>query len=342
MEFLDAVQKGDLERVRHLLDSKADGNAIGGPEHENVIALHLAAEAEKNSAEMIRLLAVEYKTGGDINARAMLRTRPLHDAIKAGNLEAVELLLSLKADANASRAFGQSPLLIAAANGNLPCVRALLAARADPGHVDCDGLSVLFYAAEASTPDVLQFFIEQNTCDIRGDGKHAVAGYNRDTLLHYAAREGRSRNVKLLLGLGCRVNKLNRRNGLLEMTPIFEAASCKTAPPEELRACVESLLAARADITDKLPGNYNLLHIAATSNNATAVISYLRERIKRSKGAARAAGLAMIEARGGDGHTPLLSAAYYCRAKAARALIEIGADIEARRNPPKVIPPSAL
>lgn len=71
--FFDAVLRGDIKVVRDLLASRADGNYItrGGSgsltSGEQVTALHLAAAAKQKGAQMLRLLAVELKVGGDVN-----------------------------------------------------------------------------------------------------------------------------------------------------------------------------------------------------------------------------------------------------------------------------------
>lgn len=78
-EFLEAeaVTLGNVELVQQLLAARADGNATTRCNQQRA-ALHNAAEAKQNSAQMIKLLAVELKTGGDVNVLDRYQTTPLH------------------------------------------------------------------------------------------------------------------------------------------------------------------------------------------------------------------------------------------------------------------------
>jgi hypothetical protein len=74
---------------------------------------------------------------------------PLHYAARAGHLPCVELLISHKADVNATTASGYAtPLHRAAHQGHTAVVRALIDARADVSLVNSDGMSALHKAAE--------------------------------------------------------------------------------------------------------------------------------------------------------------------------------------------------
>jgi ankyrin repeat protein len=94
----------------------------------------------------------------------------LHVASRAGHLEAVQWLVSLRADVNCTSFVrdvdGCGPLYAAAQSGSIECVRALIDARANLERNDSER-SVLRFAACAPTPDVLQYFL------FRSDGKHA-------------------------------------------------------------------------------------------------------------------------------------------------------------------------
>lgn len=179
-------------------------------------------------------------------------------------------------------------------------------------------------------------------CDIRGRGKHAVDGYG-NTLLSYAAERGRSRAVRMLLALKCdaEVNYATFHT----YPPLLAAAACTDAPAEEARACVELLLAARADTAAAYDDGSTVLHIAARAGNS-AVISLLGERCGGSGGAGAGAGFGaspaapgagaarggvgwMINARDEQTMTPLLRAAFHCHTEAVQALLSLRADIEA-------------
>lgn len=220
-------------------------------------------------------------------------------------------------------------------------MQALVSACADLDHADRFRQSVLLDAAISPSPEVLPYFVEKYI-SIHGALKDAVDPQG-NIVLHYAARHGRSRAVKLLLEHKCGADAyVNRPNSQLygESTPLLEAADCISAPPDEIRSCVEALVAAGADISAKRFGIFNVLHIAAKSGNA-AVISFVGQRITRRRdrrgapaaaaavGAGRGVSFSMVEDRC-NGMTPLLIAAENCQPKAIRALIALGADVEAK------------
>lgn len=373
--FLNAVKNGNIDLARQLLSANADPHAKTDDFFKST-ALHFAAVAEQNSAQLIRMLAVELKT--DVELVDAYDSRPLHMAAGAGNREAVELLLDLRAEPNALGFNKTSALQEACRSGSVACVQALLSARADVEHVDDCGQSMLFDAAmapmaPAPDPDpdvahVLEYCVEKNLVDIRGAGKHAV-DKDGGTLLYYAALFGRLRALKLLLELKCdsEVNRIS--SGLRDPTPLLAAARsmCKMEPPEEAHQCVEALLAANADVGAKNPEGENVLHIAARSGNAALIslVAHAEERqicgssgadhggtgggecaatgvgVGAGAGAPPSAGMRtrirdIIEARDSDGLTPLLRAVYRCETQAARALLALGADAEAKTTVYKI------
>lgn len=336
--FLHAVVFRDIDLVRRLLAAKANAHATS--RHQQT-ALHLASSRQYDSADLIRLLAVDLELGADIHKQDDDGSLPLHEATKVGNLQAVELLIALRADVNAPGKTQYSPLHLASACGSLPCVQALLLARADPWHLDESGKSVLFYAATAPTPHVLDYFLDTNTCDINGAGKHAV---DRDgaTLVYYAAVSGRPRALQLLLELKCEAEMNNRtfacsdhmngcrihcRRLLCEKpTPLFAAAAYRGRSSEAL-SCVKLLMSARADImaTPSNADGKNLLHMAADWQDHE-LFSLFRECC--GTGGAAAGGLMhMLEERDTlRSMTPLLCAACSFSAECFRALVALGAN----------------
>jgi len=92
-ELIEAVEEGDVERVRGLLERGADPDAR---DEDGRTPLYIAAA--NGSVEVARLLL---KHGADVNARAIDGSTPLHLAVAFGHLDVAELLLERGADVNA-------------------------------------------------------------------------------------------------------------------------------------------------------------------------------------------------------------------------------------------------
>ena len=159
--IVEAAKDGDVDAVRHLIESGADVNVAGG---DGMTPLHWAAEhgdleiarlllesgadvaagtrigtytplhlaAERGHAAVSKLLV---EAGADIAAATGRGgATPLHLAAAAdGGEDIVAALIEAGADVNAKeRVAGQTPLMFAAASGRTESVRRLLAAGADP------------------------------------------------------------------------------------------------------------------------------------------------------------------------------------------------------------------
>jgi ankyrin repeat protein len=126
--FFDAVEKGDLERVKSLLTRfpklasiKESGERRGGT------ALHNAAL--QGNAEIVKLLLA---SNADVNAPdATLSHTPLYKAVARGKEEVVNLLLDHGADVNVKAYAGQTSFFLACEIGYKDVASLLLAHGAD-------------------------------------------------------------------------------------------------------------------------------------------------------------------------------------------------------------------
>lgn len=155
----DAAMRGDLARVRALLESRADVNA---PQGDGMTALHWAAEkgnlaiaqallrakadvglttrlggytalhlaSRQGNATLVKALL---DAGANPNTPANSGATALHLAATAGDSASVSALLARGAEINArEREWGQTPLMFAAASNRAAAVSVLLKHNADP------------------------------------------------------------------------------------------------------------------------------------------------------------------------------------------------------------------
>ncbi|MCB1500646.1 MAG: ankyrin repeat domain-containing protein [Bauldia sp.] len=127
--LLDAVNAGDLTRVRELLRAGVDPNQ---PEL-NGTALHLAAVLGR-----VAIAAALIDAGADLEAEGEpVSSHPLHLAAFHNRLDLVSLLLDRGAQVDARDAEGRTPLIVAALYaGDAALAEVLLANGADPGATD--------------------------------------------------------------------------------------------------------------------------------------------------------------------------------------------------------------
>jgi ankyrin repeat protein len=85
---------------------------------------------------------------------------PLHKAVEANDLAAVERLIAARADVNAANRFRTTPLAIAATRGHAPIVAALLRGGADANATRGEGEPVLLSAARSGSVETVRALIE--------------------------------------------------------------------------------------------------------------------------------------------------------------------------------------
>jgi len=88
-------------------------------------------------------------------ALSTARAAPIHEAARAGDLEALTRLIEEGADVNAARPDGITPLHWAAQEGRIEVVRLLLSRGADPSIRAGNGWTPLHYAAASGHDEIL-------------------------------------------------------------------------------------------------------------------------------------------------------------------------------------------
>ena len=158
-----AIEKGDVETVRLLVEAGADVNAAEG-------------------------------FGGNT---------PLHEAVEEGNAEIVQILVDAGADIEAEGFMGQTPLSLAAEEGASEIMQILLGQGADNGTPEGEdkqtpviGSEALFTAIEKGDVETVRLLVEAGT-DV-----NAAEGFGGNTPLHEAVEEGNTEIVQILVDAG--------------------------------------------------------------------------------------------------------------------------------------------
>jgi ankyrin repeat protein len=127
-----AIDQNRLEVVKELIASGADVDAVVGK--KKITAIYEAALLKDTS--ILELLLK--KSSMHINTCSTSGWYPLHCAVKAGNLDAIKLLISYGADTNVytrysiwNMTFGETPLSYAVSRGYVKIVECLLENQAD-------------------------------------------------------------------------------------------------------------------------------------------------------------------------------------------------------------------
>jgi ankyrin repeat protein len=198
--------------------------------------LHLAASADASlpssmvtedhdrTAAMLTTMRALLKGGARVTARDSFGMTALHHAARAGQDDAVLLLLSLNTEMRLPRApleaetnAEERPLHLAAAGGHATTVQLLLKHGAHPGKTNYLGQTALHLAAAAGdAPSVLAAAAELVKPDWRAD--LSVGSSDGSTPLHLAAAGGHTKMVRVLLK--ARNVKRNGGGRSVELTPL--------------------------------------------------------------------------------------------------------------------------
>ncbi len=151
----DAAMRGDLARLRTLV--AAPGAKVSAPQGDGMTALHWAADRGDTA-----MLGVLLRAKADAGAKTRIGGyTPLHVAAKAGHGLAMAALLKGGADAKVTTATGVTALHLASASGATEGISALLEKGADPNAKDPElGQTPLIYAASADRAAAITVLIK--------------------------------------------------------------------------------------------------------------------------------------------------------------------------------------
>jgi ankyrin repeat protein len=270
-------------------------------------AAALSDAARAGNWERVRALVTGGLTGEAVNGSDSDGTRPLHWAVRADEVEVVDLLLKAGADAAARNRLGLTPLYLAAVNGNGPMIRRLIDHGADPNHVERTGETMLMVATRSGDADAVRAILE------RGVNPNVTEPQLQLTALMIAAEAGATGAIGVLL----------------EHKADIRARSRSSPVPSRRMPCVgrtgcgsHGLGIVRGGLPDQgyqppIPGDMTPLMFAAREGHVDAT------RLLIDAGSD-------VHAVDKNGITPLLMALSNNRVPVARLLVERGADIHAK------------
>ncbi len=216
-QLLELAASGDTQAALQLVTRKTDVNQR---QLDGTSALHWAIYY--NDVELVEALL---KRKADVNVRNEFGASPLSQAAIIGNAEVIEMLLDAGADANERGADDQTALMIIARTPLVDAARVLVKAGADVNAVEkWRGQTALMWAAAQLQPEMVKFLIDNgadvNAQSLPNNWERQVTAEPRMKILPaggltpllYAAREGCTDCVKLLIEAGADLNKTDPEN----------------------------------------------------------------------------------------------------------------------------------
>ena len=239
----EAVAQGSAEIVQVLVDAGADIEAAG---FMGQTPLSLAAE--EGATEIMKVLlgrAPDFATAASGDSKkapspSAIGGKALFTAIGSDNAVMVRLMVEAGADVNAAEGFGgNTPLHEAVENGNAEIVQILVDAGADIEAEGFMGRTPLGLAAEEGATEIMQILLGQGADNGTPEGEDKQSPAIGSEALFTAIKKGDVETVRLLVEAGADVNAAEGFGG---NTPLHEAVE------EGNAEIVQILVDAGADI----------------------------------------------------------------------------------------------
>lgn len=189
-EIHEAARRGDLEKVRSLLEK--DGSIVDLRDESNFMntPLHLAAAAGSE-----RVAALLLKAGAAVDSKAASGETPLYYAVRNARTATVDLLLRAGAERNVRAQDGFTPLHTAAAGDQPYIAMMLIEAGASVNEGARHGLTPLHLAAAFGFGQVAEVLVDSGAdMNLRSSDNstaiHLAAAGARDELVAYFMYKG--------------------------------------------------------------------------------------------------------------------------------------------------------
>ena len=212
-----------------------------------------------------KLALEQIRAGAEVNRAQPNGTSPLMWAVYRADYEVAEALIAKKADVNVTNEFGATPLTEAARESNVRLVKMLLDAGAKVDSANPDGETALMMAISGGDLSIVEMLVNA------GANVNTIEKFHNQTPLMYASAENRPDIVKQLFAKGADVNPRALYSDwpsqiTSEPRAQYRSVGGLTALLYATRSgcdeCVESLIAAGADVNVPTPEGVTPLMIA--------------------------------------------------------------------------------
>lgn len=222
--LLELASSGETAAALALVGRRTDVNQS---QPDGTTALHWAIYY--NDEDLVaRLLS----RGADVQARNEYGATPLSQAAIIGNTAVIQRLLDAGAEADERGADDQTALMIIARTPNVAAARVLVRAGADVNHREqWRGQTALMWAAAQKQPAMVEFLVEEGADvdaqslpnnwerQVTAEPRMKILPPGGMTPLLYATREGCTECVRILIGAGASLNKVDPEG----ITPLIMA-----------------------------------------------------------------------------------------------------------------------
>ena len=295
-----AAYFGHTETVRYLVG--LPDVEVNHEENKGFTALHFAVQEGHDD-----VVEVLIDAGADIDARTSEGCTHLHYACGGGKLAIVKVLVKAGADVCATYSEGTTCVMSAVHDRHTETVRYLVSLPdVDVNHEENDSFTALHFAVQEGHHDVVEVLIDAGA-DIEAKSSEGCAP------LHYACGDGKLAIVKLLVKAGADVCATDDQG-----STCLNVAS-GNGHTETVRYLVGLT---EVDVNAANDHSCTSLHAAVMRNN---------ERHPEIGQVLIDAG-ADIEAKNGQGRSPLLMACQVGKLDVVKMLVKAGADVCATDN----------
>lgn len=192
VKFVAAIENGDADVVRELLESGADANMSTGDQEYTL----LMKAAWNRQEEIARLLL---DAGAKVNAADSNGQTALMLAATQGSLPLVEMFIDAGADLEPRNAYSFDAFTIGVSGGHIDIARRMLKAKADI-ESSTHGLTPLMFAVSITNEEMMRFLVDN------GANVNAGVRTGMQTPLNLAGMTGNVEAVRILIELKADVN----------------------------------------------------------------------------------------------------------------------------------------
>jgi ankyrin repeat protein len=263
-ELFQAIEKGDVAKVKQLIADKTDVNAKD--KNGDTPMIFTSGDADnsyKSRKEGAKIVKILIDAKADVNATGKYGQTALVRAANGHDFdEIVKLLIDAKADVNARNKFGDTALMAAANGDSINVVKMLIATKADVNVIGNYGGTALLLSHGGEITKLL--------IDAKAD-VNARESYAGRTVLIEAGINANVDKVKMLIAAKADVNAKNNKG----TTALMQAAMAGAGSKLDNQAILVMLIAAKADVNAKDNNGKTALKLAEEAKN-TEIIALLK------------------------------------------------------------------